>query len=160
MWRYWTLLTDLRQSEIEQMQADVASGALHPMEAKKRLARTIVAGFHSEAAARKADEDWALQFQQRNVEAVAEEVAVDLKQVAVAASLELALEDHNHPIDINVAKLLVALGLKSSRTEAERQVTAGVNIDGVTTSNKLIRLEKRPAHIVIRVGKQAKIAVI
>ena len=75
MWRYWLLLTDLRQSEIEQMQADVSSGALHPMEAKKRLARTIVAGFHSEAAARKADEDWALQFQQRNVEAMAEEVA-------------------------------------------------------------------------------------
>ena len=30
MWRYWTLLTDLRQSEIDQMQADVASGRLHP----------------------------------------------------------------------------------------------------------------------------------
>ena len=160
MWRYWTLLTDLRQSEIEQMQADVVSGALHPMEAKKRLARTIVAGFHSEAATRKADEDWALQFQQRNVEAVAEEVAVDLRKVAVPASLELALEDQNHPVDINVAKLLVALGLKSSRTEAERQVVAGVNIDGVTTTNKLIRLEKRPAQVVIRVGKQAKIAVI
>src|SRR6201992_37260 len=80
MWRYWTFLTDLRQSEIEQMQADVASGALHPMEAKKRLARTIVAGFHSEAAARKADEDWAMQFQQRNAEAVAEEVEGDFKR--------------------------------------------------------------------------------
>jgi len=106
MWRYYTLLTDLRQSEIEQMQADVVSGALHPMEAKKRLARTIVAGFHSEAVARKADEDWALQFQKRDVEAVAEEVAVDLKQVAVAASLDLALADQNHPIDINVANCL------------------------------------------------------
>ncbi len=140
--------------------ADVASGALHPMEAKKRLARTIVAGFHSEAAARKADEDWAMQFQQRNVEAVAEEVAVDLRQVAVAASLELALNDQNRPIDIHVAKLLVALGLKTSRTEAERQVTAGVNIDGVTSSEKLIHVEKRPARIAIRVGKQARIAVI
>jgi tyrosyl-tRNA synthetase len=160
MWRYWTLLTDLRQSEIEQMQANVASGALHPMEVKKRLARTIVAGFHSEAAARKADEDWALQFQQRNVEGVAEEVTVDLKQVAVAASLELALKDQNYPIDINVAKLLVALGLKSSRTEAERQVVAGVNIDGVTSSEKVIRLEKRPVRLAIRVGKQARIAVI
>jgi tyrosyl-tRNA synthetase len=160
MWRYWLLLTDVRQSEIEQMQADVASGALHPMEAKKRLARTIVAGFHSEAAARKADEDWALQFQQRNVEGVAEEVAVDLKQVAVAASLEVALKDQNQPIDINVAKLLVALGLKSSRTEAERQVTAGVNIDGVTSSEKVIRLETRPARLAIRVGKQARIALI
>src|SRR5271170_4600527 len=48
MWSYWTLLTDLRQSEIDQMRADVASGKLHPMDAKKRLALTITAGFHGE----------------------------------------------------------------------------------------------------------------
>jgi hypothetical protein len=78
----------------------------------------------------------------------------------VAASLELALSNQSLPIDINVAKLLVALGLKSSRTEAERQVTAGVNIDGITSTEKLIRLEKRPARLAIRVGKQARIAVI
>jgi tyrosyl-tRNA synthetase len=160
MWRYWIFLTDLGQSEIDQMQADVASGVLHPMEAKKRLARTIVAGFHSEEAGRKADEDWAMRFQQRNVEATAEEMAVDLQQVGVGASLDLALSDQSHPVDVNVAKLLVALGLKSSRTEAERQVTAGVNIDGVTTSEKLIRVEKRPARIAVRVGKRAKIALI
>ena len=160
MWRYWIFLTDLRQSEIDQMQTDVAGGVLHPMEAKKRLARTIVAGFHSEEAARKADEDWAMRFQQRNVEATADEVAVDLRQVAAGASLDLALSNQSHPVDINVAKLLVALGLKNSRTEAERQVTAGVNIDGVTSSNKLIHVEKRPARIAVRVGKQAKIALL
>jgi tyrosyl-tRNA synthetase len=162
MWRYWTLLTDLRQSEIEQMQADVASGALHPMEAKKRLARTIVTGFHSEAAAGKADEDWALQFQQRNVEGVAEEVVVDLRKVAVAdaVSLERAVTGLSLPVSISVAKLLFELGLKSSRSEADRQVTAGVNIDGTTSSEKLIRLQKRPARIAVRVGKRAKIAVI
>jgi tyrosyl-tRNA synthetase len=160
MWKYWIFLTDLRQVDIEKMQAEVASGALHPMEAKKQLARTIVAGFHSEEAARKADEDWALQFQQRNVEATAEEVAVDVQQIAVSASLEVALQDQNAPVDIQVAKLLVALGLKSSRTEAERQVTAGVNIDGVTSSNKVIHVTKRPARIAVRVGKRAKIAVI
>src|ERR1700678_3787272 len=47
MWKYWTYLTDLRQSEVDGLRAEVASGALHPMEAKKRLARTIVADFHS-----------------------------------------------------------------------------------------------------------------
>ena len=78
MWRYWIFLTDLRQSEVERMQSDVASGTLHPMEAKKRLARTIVAGFHSEEAARKADENWAMQFQQRELSAVADEMTVDL----------------------------------------------------------------------------------
>jgi tyrosyl-tRNA synthetase len=159
MWRYWIFLTDLRQADIERMQSDVASGALHPMEAKKRLARTIVAGFHSEEAARQADENWAMQFQQRNVER-AEEVAVDLRQVAVASSLEAAIADPSLAVNVYVAKLLVALGLKNSRAEAERQVTAGVNIDGVTTTEKILVIKERPARIAMRVGKQARIAVI
>jgi tyrosyl-tRNA synthetase len=159
MWKYWIFLTDLRQSEIEQMQRDVESGALHPMEAKKRLARTIVAGFHSEEAARRADENWAMQFQQRNVENVAEEIRVDLRQVAVPASLEAALSDATKPVEIHVARLLVALGIKNSRSEADRQVTAGVNIDGVTTTEKAIRV-KLPVRLAVRVGKQAKIAVV
>jgi tyrosyl-tRNA synthetase len=162
MWRYWLLLTDLRQSEIEQMRADVSSGALHPMEVKKRLARTIVAGFHSEAAARKADEDWALQFQQRNLEAVAEEVSIDFRRVvrADAVSLDKAGRDPAMPVDVDVARLLVELGLKESRTDADRQVSAGVGIDGVTSTNKLIKIENRPARIAVRVGKRARIAVI
>jgi len=150
MWRYWVFLTDMRQSEIEQMQAEVAGGVLHPMEAKKRLARTIVAGFHSEAAARKADEDWALQFQQRNIEAVAEEVEIDFRRVAVGDAA----------VQVSVAKLLVELGLKTSRAEADRQVSAGVGIDGVTSTNKLIQLDRRPGRVAIKVGKRAKIAVI
>ena len=39
MWSYWTLLTDLRQSEIDQMQADVASGRLHPMDGEETARR-------------------------------------------------------------------------------------------------------------------------
>src|SRR5271154_5452502 len=134
MWRYWTLLTDLRQSEIDAMRADVVSGALHPMEAKKRLARTIVAGFHSKEAAMEADENWAKLFQQRDTASVAEEASVDLKQIAVADAVELerAMQDPSIEIRVNVAKLLVALGMKASRTEAEKQVAAGVNIDGTT----------------------------
>src|ERR1700690_1543227 len=41
MWKYWVLLTDLKQSEIDAMRTDVAAGKLHPMETKKKLARTI-----------------------------------------------------------------------------------------------------------------------
>src|ERR1035438_1098234 len=51
MWKYWLFLTDLKQSEVDRLQAEVAAGKLHPMETKKRLALTIVAGFHGEAAA-------------------------------------------------------------------------------------------------------------
>ncbi|HZY73664.1 MAG TPA: tyrosine--tRNA ligase, partial [Edaphobacter sp.] len=76
MWKYWTLLTDLRQSEIAQMQADVAGGRLHPMQAKKNLARAITADFHSTVEADSAAENWAKQFQQRAVADDLEEVAV------------------------------------------------------------------------------------
>ena len=162
MWRYWTLLTDLRQSEIDQMQADVASGKLHPMGVKKLLARTIVTGFHSEEAAKEADENWARLFQQKDTSAVTEESSVDLATIAMGepAQIERALNDPSVEIRVNVAKLLVALGIKASRTEAEKQVAAGVNIDGATTTQKFLDVAKRPARIPVRVGKKAKIAVI
>ena len=51
MWKYWVFLTDLGRSEVDAIKAEVAAGKLHPMEVKKRLARTITAGFHGEAAA-------------------------------------------------------------------------------------------------------------
>jgi len=51
MWRYWTLLTDLRGSEIAAMQEEVRAGSLHPMQAKKNLAWMITRGFHSQAEA-------------------------------------------------------------------------------------------------------------
>src|SRR6202789_2489347 len=62
MWKYWVLLTDLKQSEIDAMRADVAAGKLHPMETKKILARTITAGFHGEDVAENAHENWARMF--------------------------------------------------------------------------------------------------
>src|ERR1035437_3312601 len=44
MWKYWVFLTDLRLSEVEALKAEVAAGAVHPMEVKKRLAGTITGG--------------------------------------------------------------------------------------------------------------------
>jgi tyrosyl-tRNA synthetase len=161
MWRYWTLLTDLRQSEIEKMQAEVASGTLHPMEAKKRLARTIIAGFHGQEAARQADENWARLHQEKDLSAVTEEVRVDWLQVVVAdaASIEKFKREPREPLPVNVAKLLVALGMTDSRAAGERQVNAGVQIDGTKRTDRWIPIV-RPARVAVGVGKKAKIAVI
>src|SRR5256714_8510609 len=63
MWRYYELLTDISVKEIEQMKADVTAGRRHPMELKKALARRIVKDFHSEQAAKEAEENWTRQFQ-------------------------------------------------------------------------------------------------
>src|ERR1700690_2503361 len=67
MWRYWTFLTDLPQSRIDAMHAAVDAGDLHPMQAKKDLAQTITADFHSPAEAFAAAENWSKQFQQKAV---------------------------------------------------------------------------------------------
>ena len=93
MWRYWVLLTDLRQSEIEAMRAEVAAGKLHPMETKKRLARTITAGFHGEAAAASADENWARMFQQKGVAGDIESVSVEVGKIFIGFS-EAVQEEH------------------------------------------------------------------
>ncbi len=154
MWRYWTLLTDLRQSEIDQMQADAASGALHPMEAKKRLARTIVADFHSPDAAEAADENWARQFQQKSddVEGL-EEVRIPYADIAGSSS--------NGSLQIRVPKLLVRAGLAQSGAEATRKLAENaVRIDGETISSPAIGVAALPARFTLRVGKRAKIAAI
>ena len=150
MWRYWTLLTDLRQSEIDQMQADVESGELHPMEAKKRLARTIVAGFHSEQGARAADENWARQFQQKSDD------VEGLEEVTVRES-DLARDVEGR---IRLSKLLTLLGLAASSTEADRKVKEGaVRVDGEVVKQSQLSLSGAN-RLTIRVGKRAKVAVI
>ena len=164
MWRYWTLLTDLPAGEIARMRAEAAQGTLHPMEAKKRLARTIVADFHSQEAARSADEGWSRQFQGRDLSGVTEEAPVALSRVAIAdaVSLQRAIEDPTQPVRIHVAKLLVELGLCPSRTEAERQVRAGVSIDGAmsTAMHLDLRTRRPPARIPVQLGRRRRIAVI
>jgi tyrosyl-tRNA synthetase len=149
MWRYWTFLTDLRQSEIDQMKADVVSGKLHPMEAKKSLARTIVAGFHSEEAAQTADQNWAKQFQQKSDD------VEGLEEVHIASG-DLARDVDGR---VRLSKLLTLVGLASSATDADRKVKEGaVRIDGEVTRQTHIALNGTP-RLTIRVGKRAKVAV-
>jgi tyrosyl-tRNA synthetase len=152
MWRYWTLLTDLRQSEITQMQADVASGALHPMQAKKNLAHTITKDFHSLEEADAAASNWAKQFQQG-------ETAADLEEVAVAYDGVAA------PVEtgkgVRIQKLLVQAGFVASGSEATRKIAEGaVRIDNAVYKDAVLPMEELPVKLTLRLGKRAKIVII
>jgi tyrosyl-tRNA synthetase len=154
MWKYFLFLTDLRGSEVEALKADVLAGKLHPMEAKKRLAQTITADFHGEAAALAADENWARMFQQK-------ETAEDLEEVAVAYADLVGPSGAPGALQIRVPKLLVQLGLAASGAEASRKIAENaVKLDGEAASNALIPLASLPARIVVRLGKRAKVANI
>jgi len=150
MGKYWVYLTDLKTSEIDALKADIASGKLHPMEAKKRLARSITASFHGEEAAKTADENWAKMFQQK-------ETAEDLEEVAVAFADVAGAE----PLQLRLPKLLVALGLAASNAEANRKIAEkAVKLDGEPAAGAHISVTALPTRIVVRLGKRAKVAVI
>jgi len=154
MWKYWVFLTDLKQSEVDSLQADAAAGKIHPMEVKKRLARTITAGFHGEEASQHAEENWARMFQQK-------EAAEDLEEVHIAYADLVGPAGAPGALQIRVPKLLVQMGLAASGAEASRKLAEkAVKIDGEVVANSSIPLESLPARLVVRLGKRAKVAII
>jgi tyrosyl-tRNA synthetase len=130
MWRYWELLTDKSLAEITAMKVE------EPMQVKMRLARQIVADFHSaeDAAHAQADFDREVRGGQQ---------PDDIETISL-------------PPDAgsNLAKILVAAGLADSRTDAERKIKAGaVEINGERITS-LSYTFAGPS--VVRVGKKWK----
>ena len=155
MWKYWVLAYGPAGSRrVDAMQAEVAAGKVHPMEVKKRLARTITAGFHGEGAAQHADENWARMFQQK-------EAAEDLEEVHIAYADLVNPACPPGELQIRVSKLLLQLGLAASGAEASRKLAEkAVKIDGETALNSALTLPGLPVKLVVRLGKRAKVAVV
>jgi len=151
MWRYWTLLTDLPQSQIDAMHARVASGELHPMQAKKDLAHSITADFHSKAAANHAAESWATQFQQRGV-------ADDIPVIEISMDAEglVASESADLPPLLRVPRLLVLAGLAASTGEAARKLAENaVSLNGEKISARTISRDYIGDTPTLRLGKKS-----
>ena len=162
--RYYTYLTDLLPAEITAIEADIASGTLHPMQAKRALARTITADFHTPAEAAHAEENWSLQFQQGGVSDDIEEIGIAQSEIAgPAGSAETAhtTQDGIPGITIRVPKLLVHLGLTPSASEATRKLNEGaVKIEGEVHKDLIYTLPELPATLTVRLGKRAKRALL
>jgi len=124
------------------------------MEIKKKLARTITAGFHGEDAAVHAAENWARMYQQK-----AERE--DLEEVHLAYADVAGPSDENGGVQIRLPKLLVQLGLAVSGAEANRKISErAVKLDGEVAINPLVSIGSLPTRIVVRLGKRARVAVI
>jgi len=108
MWKYYVLCTDLTPAEIAQRQAAVASGALHPMEAKRELAKSIIRDFHDGAAAETAEQEFRRVFSERQAPSEIEETRLD-------PSAEPQF----------VTKIIVLAGLAPTNKEAQRLVAQG-----------------------------------
>ena len=151
--RYYELLTDVLPADITAIQTAIANETLHPMQAKRDLARTITADFHTPELAAHAEENWSKQFQQGGVSDDIEEIAIAQTSIAGPESVP--------DITVRVPKLLVSLGLAASNGEATRKLAEGaVKIEGEVTKDAIYPLASLPATLTVRLGKRAKRANI
>jgi tyrosyl-tRNA synthetase len=129
MWKYWELLTDKTLPEIAAMKSE------EPMQVKMRLARQIVADFHSAEAAEQAQADFDSEVREGQEPA-------DIETITLPNGTGKSLP-----------KILLAAGLAESRTDAERKIKAGaVEIDGA--KHTALNVDLPPGVHVFRVGKQ------
>jgi tyrosyl-tRNA synthetase len=155
MWKYYELLTDVQLPEIEKMKREA-----HPMQAKKELARRMVADFHSADAAAKAGDDWAKQFQKDEVPEDVEEIAVRYEEIAWSGKDGQAAEG-THALGVRLDRLLVRCGLAESATDAGRKLKEGaVKVFDKVEKNPRIAIAEVPLKMPLRVGKRLKVAAI
>jgi tyrosyl-tRNA synthetase len=157
MWRYYELLTDVQIAEIEKMKRE-----MHPMQAKKDLARRIVADFHSAEAAAKAGEDWAKQFQKDEVPDDVETVVVQLGAVLPepkeGRDLRILRNSDKSSFPVRVDKLIRQAGLANSNTEASSKLKSGaVALDGkILGAEHLQVVITLDQDLLLRVGRRLK----
>ena len=157
MWKYYELLTDVQVPDIEKMKQEA-----HPMQAKKELARRIVADFHGPDAATQSADDWAKQFQKDEVPENVEEVSIRYEEIAWTGKddqPEATLTAH--ALGVRLDRLLVKCGLADSATDASRKLKQGsVKVFDKVEHNPRIAIADLPFKMPLRVGKRLKIAVV
>ncbi|MDB5034804.1 MAG: tyrS [Chlorobi bacterium] len=120
--------------ELDAVAAQLADGQLHPRDAKRRLAREIVARYTSEGTAQKAEEEFDRVFIQKDVPE--------------------QIDSHHVDGPMVILDLLVQGGLAASKGEAKRLIQGGgVSIDGVKVDD--VNFVYQPAaDAVLKVGKR------
>ncbi len=152
MWRYYELLTDLGLDEIQQLRAQAESGESHPRDLKVKLAKLIIADFHSTAEARAAEEEFDRIFRQKQAPDEIREWWVPYGQYKLP---RLLVEVPSLAKPLKEDLFLESAPLASSMAEARRLIQQGaVRINGqrITDTNFEISLTEIP--VLVQVGKR------
>ncbi len=122
-------------ADLDRLARQLASGELHPRDAKMRLAREIVSIFHDPVAAAAAERDFVVKFQERSV-------PEDLPVRPVAGPER-------------VVDLMVELAMAGSKGDAKRLIkNGGVRIDGQQISDIAAEVTPDQLPAVLQVGKR------
>jgi len=157
MWRYYELLTDVSDLDIQTMLARVKAGTENPMLLKKQLAELIVVDFHGELAGAQANADWARQFQSGGTPEDIEDVEVGIGKVcADNFAYRAAPMAYTVDVPIKLDRLLSCSGLAASNSEAARKLKErAVKIDGTTIQTPIFT-SKIDKPFVVRVGRKIR----
>ncbi|TKB24184.1 tyrosine--tRNA ligase [Desulfopila sp. IMCC35006] len=136
MFRYFALLSDLSNQQIEELKTKVEANVLHPKEVKKQLARELTARFHDTEAAQTAEKNFENIFKKGGV-------PDDVPEVK-----------HSARVPVSLPQLLVDAGLVTSTSDGRRMIKqSAVSIDGEKMTDVDMAVEPR-GEILIKVGKR------
>jgi tyrosyl-tRNA synthetase len=143
MWDWLLLLTDTDEATIAADRKAVAKGEKHPKKVKQDLARSLVAQYHGEAAAKEAEEEFERIFAGGGT-------PDEVPELRLTAGPPLA-------------DLLHRAELAPSKNEARRLIDQGaVSIDGERAGDPRAELRPRDEPYLVKVGKRrfARIRVV
>lgn len=108
---YLRLVTRFSPHEIGQIEKDVASGVLHPRDAKMKMAREITSIFYGDVEAQSAEENFIKMFQQKEIPAEMPEYEMESGQTIV--------------------DVILGAGMAESKSKARQLIDQkGVRLDG------------------------------
>jgi tyrosyl-tRNA synthetase len=144
MMRWYELLTDITPVELSQLKTDLASGKKHPRDTKINLAKTLIARFHSDTAAKAAEDEFHRMFVEKGL-------PDEVPEVEVAASAEA----------LGLSTLMKNVGLAPSTSEARRLIQGrAVEIDGTKVEDEHLKITlKAGLSMVIKAGKKKFVKV-
>jgi tyrosyl-tRNA synthetase len=135
---YFRLVTRWTASEITALENDIASGKIHPRDAKMKLAHEVTEIFHGAEAARRAEENFVSVFQQ--------------------GSLPEDMPIYTLRAGQTVLDVLMEGKLAGSKSEGRRLIEQnGVRLDGVTLTNPS---QAFPHAGVLQAGKRRFLKVV
>ena len=134
--KYFRYLTNLDEASVNQKEASLKAGSLHPRDAKAELAREIVRLYHGDKAAKASEENFNKVFREK-------ELPVQMEEIRIAVTGE-----------IKVIDLLQMAGLTASKSEARRLIEQGgvkINQEKVENVESKISLQ---APVIVQCGKR------
>jgi tyrosyl-tRNA synthetase len=145
MWRYYELLTDLASADVAQLKTDVESGKRHPRDVKSELAKKLVADFHSQAEADRAEAEFVRRFREHQAPA-----EVEIRKIKPASP------------KIKLVDLIVQTELALSKAEARRLISqGGVKLNGERLSDVVYEIDVVSSkEVQLQVGKLKFLKVI